>query len=200
MPGRVPRTRRLRLLSARLVVGCRRIGLGDLDVYADPLGDVADGIDGFDGNDKLYGDDGNLNGALDLNENDGDTSAPDDDRNGVLDPGILEYVTVWSREPTNTRTNVNDRNGLNSISKFTGTVVNINIRNFHTWGCPIYVLESKLQSYPKSLPKWDPRSKIEIYLGHSPVHAGNVALVLNSSTRHISLQYHVVFDDSFSIF
>lgn len=64
----------------------------------------------------LYGDDANLNGALDLNENDGDTSPPMDDRNGVLDPGILEYLTVWSREATNTRTNVNgvngDRNGL----------------------------------------------------------------------------------------
>ncbi|MEY4387254.1 MAG: hypothetical protein RLY20_2537 [Verrucomicrobiota bacterium] len=60
----------------------------------------------------LYGDDANLNGALDANENDGDNSAPDDDRNSVLDPGILEYVTVWSREPSTTRTNVNDRNGL----------------------------------------------------------------------------------------
>lgn len=60
----------------------------------------------------LYGDDANLNGALDPNENDGDNSSPNDDRNAVLDPGILEYVTVWSREPTNTRTNVNDRNGL----------------------------------------------------------------------------------------
>jgi DNA uptake protein ComE-like DNA-binding protein len=60
----------------------------------------------------LYGDDANLNGALDPNENDGDDSAPYDDRNGALDPGLLEYVTVWSRIPTNTRTNVNERNQL----------------------------------------------------------------------------------------
>ena len=60
----------------------------------------------------LYGDDGNMNGALDPNENDGDNSAPDDDRNGVLDPGLLEYVTVWSRESTTGRTNVNDQAGL----------------------------------------------------------------------------------------
>ena len=60
----------------------------------------------------LYGEDANLNGALDPNENDGDTSAPDDDRNGVLDPGLLEYVTVWSRESTTGRTNVNQRAGL----------------------------------------------------------------------------------------
>ena len=60
----------------------------------------------------LYGDDANMNGALDPNENDGDNSAPNDDRNGILDPGLLEYVTVWSRESTTGRTNVNDRTGL----------------------------------------------------------------------------------------
>ena len=60
----------------------------------------------------LYGDDANLNGALDPNENDGDTAAPDDDRNAILDPGLLEYVTVWSRESTMGRTNVNDPNAL----------------------------------------------------------------------------------------
>jgi len=30
----------------------------------------------------------------------------------VLDPGLLEYVTVWNRVPTNTRTNVNDPQSL----------------------------------------------------------------------------------------
>jgi DNA uptake protein ComE-like DNA-binding protein len=52
----------------------------------------------------LYGEDANLNGVLDPNENDGDTSPPSDNRDGRLDPGILAYLTVCSREP-NTRTN-----------------------------------------------------------------------------------------------
>jgi DNA uptake protein ComE-like DNA-binding protein len=60
----------------------------------------------------LHGDDANLNGALDPNENDGDSSAPDDERNGILDPGLLEYVTVWSRESTTGLTNVNNPPGL----------------------------------------------------------------------------------------
>lgn len=54
----------------------------------------------------LFGEDLNLNGVLDLNENDGNVSLPDDDRDGQLDPGLLEYVTVFSRQPNN-RTNVN---------------------------------------------------------------------------------------------
>ena len=37
-----------------------------------------------------------------------------------------------------------------------------------------------------------------IYLGHSPTHAGNVALVLNPRTGLISPQFHVVIDDDFS--
>ena len=52
----------------------------------------------------LYGEDTNQNGVLDPNENDGDRSPPNDNRNGRLDPGLAEYVTVYSREP-NTRTN-----------------------------------------------------------------------------------------------
>lgn len=47
----------------------------------------------------LYGEDMNLNGVLDFNENDGDANAPPDDANGRLDPGLFEYVTIWSREP-----------------------------------------------------------------------------------------------------
>jgi len=48
--------------------------------------------------DVLYGEDLNQNGILDDNENDGDTLDPPDNADGVLDPGLLEYVTVYSRE------------------------------------------------------------------------------------------------------
>ena len=46
----------------------------------------------------LYGEDTNGNGILDPNENDGDQSPPFDNMDGRLDFGILEYVTVFSRE------------------------------------------------------------------------------------------------------
>lgn len=53
----------------------------------------------------LYGEDTNRNGILDPNENDGESSPPyDDNHDGKLDPGLLEYVTVYSRA-SNTRTN-----------------------------------------------------------------------------------------------
>ena len=52
--------------------------------------------------DILLGEDTNRNGALDANEDDGESSAPRDNQDGLLLPGIFEYVTVYSRQP-NTR-------------------------------------------------------------------------------------------------
>ncbi len=47
----------------------------------------------------LYGEDSNQNGILDPNENDGELSPPSDSRDGHLDPGLAEYLTVFTREP-----------------------------------------------------------------------------------------------------
>jgi type II secretory pathway component PulK len=63
----------------------------------------------------LYGEDTNLNGVLDPNENDGDVTPPDDDRDGQLDGGLLEYVTVYTadrplRSDGTARLNVNSTN------------------------------------------------------------------------------------------
>ncbi len=76
--------------------------------------------------------------------------------------------------------------------------VNVQLRHHHTFGCPVYILDSRLQSNPKGVPKWEPRSRLGIYVGHSPAHAGSVALVLNPKTGLVSPQYHVVYDDQFT--
>jgi type II secretory pathway component PulK len=62
----------------------------------------------------LYGEDANLNGILDANENDADSSAPNDNRDGRLDPGLMEYFTVYSREPAS-GTNVNTRQNVQAL-------------------------------------------------------------------------------------
>ena len=53
--------------------------------------------------DLLYGEDTNLNGVLDPNEDDGDLSPPHDDRNGVLRRGLVDYLTVHSAQPNRRR-------------------------------------------------------------------------------------------------
>ena len=78
-------------------------------------------------------------------------------------------------------------------------VEDIPVKSYHTLFCPIYVLDRRLQNAGgPGPPKWEPRSRIGVYLGHSPFHAGSVALVWNPTTGRVSPQYHVVFDDDFT--
>ena len=75
----------------------------------------------------------------------------------------------------------------------------IPVRSFHTLFCPVYALDSRLHSAGGAgPPKWEPRSRIGVYLGHSPFHADSVVLVFNPFTGRVSPQYHVVFDDDFT--
>jgi DNA uptake protein ComE-like DNA-binding protein len=46
----------------------------------------------------LYGEDRNRNGELDPGEDDGDGSFPPDDADGLLDLGLVDYLTVFSQE------------------------------------------------------------------------------------------------------
>ena len=81
-----------------------------------------------------------------------------------------------------------DENSDSSLEKFSGTKEEIMSIGWHTWGCPIFVLAEEYQK----------RVGVRVYLGYSPVHVGNVALVLNLLTGHVGPQYHVVFDDEFT--
>ena len=91
-----------------------------------------------------------------------------------------------------------DENGKSKMEKFLNITSPIDIKLQHTFGCPVYVLEAAQQSSIGGLPKWEPRCRIGIYLGHSPCHAGSVALILNPRTLYVSPQYHTVFDDDFT--
>jgi hypothetical protein len=91
-----------------------------------------------------------------------------------------------------------DEDGRSALNKFTGVDVKPDLKDFHPFGCPVFVLDERLQSSVGGIPKWEPRARVGVYLGQSPCHAGNVALVLNPRTLHVSPQFHVVFDDEFS--
>jgi len=91
-----------------------------------------------------------------------------------------------------------DSTKRNPISKFTGVQSNLHLRDIHTWGCPVYVLDSRLQIGIHGIPKWLPRSHLGFFLEYSPFHAGSVALVMNPTTGLVSPQFHVVFNDHFT--
>jgi hypothetical protein len=59
--------------------------------------------------DLLYGEDTNLNGLLDPQENDGDVSEPPDNADGRLDRGFYDYVTVYSGANVDSEVNLHQR-------------------------------------------------------------------------------------------
>jgi DNA uptake protein ComE-like DNA-binding protein len=98
----------------------------------------------------LYGEDQNLNGFLDANEDDMDTLPPTDNHDGHLDSGLFEYLTIYSREPSldtngQARININSRASRtnlttllqqqsvskSSIQKIAGTLPQASILEFY---------------------------------------------------------------------
>jgi hypothetical protein len=74
------------------------------------------------GLDYLYWEDANLNGALDPNENDGPVLPPNDNADGILDSGLLEFLTVYTQEPTNLgATNRVSVTSLSTLTNFLAT-------------------------------------------------------------------------------
>jgi len=79
---------------------------------------------------------------------------------------------------------------------FSRTPVRPTTKHLHAFGCPVYVLKAKLQS-GDTIPKWNERARVGVYLGQSRQHASTVALILNPKTGFISPQFHCVYDDAF---
>ena len=80
---------------------------------------------------------------------------------------------------------------------FCGTKMSCrHLRRLRVFGCPVYVLDPRLQD-GKKIPKWEPRARKGQFLGFSKEHATNVGLVRNCRTGYISPQFHVVYDETF---
>ena len=44
--------------------------------------------------------------------------------------------------------------GITLMGNFAGTTTDINLKNHHTWVCPVYVLDAIFQGNISGLPKW----------------------------------------------
>ena len=82
------------------------------------------------------------------------------------------------------------------IELFAGIKMKPGVKHFHPFGCPVYVLKNQ-PATNKSIPKWESKSRLGLYLGPSPRHSRSVALVLNLETGMVSPQYHVRYDNLF---
>lgn len=118
---------------------------------------------------------------------------------GMIDTMFWPFAMLAAADRINSL-HINPDGKSTPDSKLHGVELSdIPVKKFHTLFCPIYVLDHRLhQAGSIGPPKWEPRSRVGIYMGHSPFHAGNVALVFNIKTGRISPQYHVVFDSDFT--
>ena len=117
---------------------------------------------------------------------------------GMIDTMFWPFALIAAADRLNTL-HLNP-DGTTPESRLHGVEIEeLPVKNFHTLFCPVYVLDHRLHDAGSlGPPKWDPRSRVGVYLGHSPFHAGNVALVFNIKTGRVSPQYHVVFDPDFT--
>ena len=87
--------------------------------------------------------------------------------------------------------------GLTPLERLTESLTDHrDISRAHVWGCPVFVLDPKLQD-GKKIPKWNRRARMGQFLGYSNEHSSLVAKVRHLTTGYVSSQYHVVFDDLF---
>lgn len=117
----------------------------------------------------LYGEDTNLNGILDPNENDGDVSLPYDNRDGRLDPGILEFVTVYSRQPNTTpdgsqRANISTPQGRQQLGQLLGDILDEDRINEIVANAGGGNIPSVLQFYARSQMTADEFAQVHTYL------------------------------------
>jgi hypothetical protein len=71
------------------------------------------------------------------------------------------------------------------------------LERHHVWGSSVFVLDPALRD-GKKIPKWDPRSRLGMYIGNSQVNSSTVARVLNLRMGYITAQYHTVHGNLFS--
>ena len=88
------------------------------------------------------------------------------------------------------------KDGKSPLELFSSSPVAPDFKHLQPFGCPVYVLDAKIQGGNKGA-KWSERARCGIYLGTSPRHARSVALVLSLETGMVSPQFHVTFDTLF---
>ena len=115
----------------------------------------------------------------------------------VVNAALWPYALRMANDVYNNTPNLQDDKKRSPMNVFSNNEeVRINPKHYKPFGCPVYVLDNELQK-GNIHHKWKQRSRVGVYLGRSPRHGRNVALVLSLETGHVSPQFHVVFDPSF---
>ena len=111
---------------------------------------------------------------------------------------LWPYAVRMANDSINATPWMSRKDRLSPNQIFDRTGVDENPKHWHHFGCPVYVLDGALQQGRRPPGgKWQERARIGLYLGRSPQHSRNVALVLNLTTARVSPQFHVKIDNMF---
>jgi hypothetical protein len=113
--------------------------------------------------------------------------------NEALWPFAMDHaIELWNNMPPN-------HNGLTPLELFTGTKSFLHdvLQQACVWGCPVYVVDPKLQDV-KKLPKWTKKSHLGMYLGASTTHSSTVGWILNLKMGYMSPQFHAIYEGLFT--
>ena len=108
---------------------------------------------------------------------------PEDTFSTALCPMVMDYA-VWFYNCI-----PDMQSGLSAIeiwSRSRFEPVSETLSNCHVWGCPTYVLETKVQTPGLNILKWDPSIKRGVNIDFSNMRSPQVGLVLNL----LQVQFH----------
>ena len=114
----------------------------------------------------------------------------------AITANLWPYAVRAANDAINHSPSMQDPERRSPMEIFAKTRVVANPKHWKPFGCPVYVLESDLQS-GQPFHKWKSRSRVGIYIGKSPHHGRNIALVLSLETGLVSPQFHVAYDPNF---
>ena len=103
----------------------------------------------------------------------------------AIHPSLWPYAL---KHASNIRQSAAQEGAQSPLETFARVTIRPNLDHFHTFGCPVYILDENLQSNNK-ISKWDARARVGIYLGQSPEHASSVPYVLKTDTGYVSPQF-----------
>jgi hypothetical protein len=114
----------------------------------------------------------------------------------AIDQHLWPYALRMANDALNACPSLKHKAQDTPESLFTGSKVLQNPKHWNHFGCPAFVLARPLQSQG-IYHKWKQKSTIGVYIGRSPVHSREVALVLSLDTGLVSPQFHVKLDSTF---
>ena len=114
----------------------------------------------------------------------------------TITANLWPYAVRNASDAINHTPSMQDAERRSPMELFSNTKVATNPKHWKPFGCPTYVLSNELQGN-KPFHKWSQRSRAGIYLGRSPQHGRNVALVMDRDSALMSPQFHVAHDANF---